>query len=370
MAYSKQDYSFALDESSILTQVDNATKDRKYFCPYCNAPMIPRQGAKRKWHFAHKPDTHGLCSYESYLHKLAKMLIKKCFDETDKFNITFNVESTCNVIDCPINIKTPCSWHEPKTFEIKRLYDTCSIEKRVDNFIADLVLTSSTNPSREPIIIEIYVTHKSTEEKINSGLRIIEIKIKSEEDIAAILNARSISESDLFPEDIFYVNAYSEKIDEDSVKFYNFKGHNDTTPSYKYQHQRFHFWIDNKPYYHNSKISLDEDYDYNIFNCLSALTPELSSAVFRIDSSHPIDLDFAFAELEKSGLNIKFCNMCNFYKYNEYLCRSLCTLYKSQGTAKYPRLSCANTCPHFSLRKFDYQPNECDDFGYKIYIKK
>ncbi len=351
-----QDYSYAINENSILTKIDDAIKGQKYFCPYCNAPMVPRQGAKRKWHYAHKPDIEHPCCYESYLHKLAKLQIKNCFDNTNQFHITFSPKTFCSIHNCPLNARQPCSWPESKTFELKHLYDTCSIEKGINGFIADLILSSSEYPDRPPIIIEIFVKHKSSEEKIKSGLRIIEIKIQSEKDISDILDSCSISEK------VFFKNDWSDGID--VVKFHNFKGYSFKMPSEKHQQSKFHFWIDEKLYFHLDSVHY---YNYDYF-CLSPIREDLNDAVFRIDSSEPLDLDFAFNELVKSGLNIRFCNMCDFYKFNDFLSRSLCVLYKSKGTDKHPKLSYANICPHFTLRHFDphYMP---EDFAYNILIK-
>lgn len=96
----------------------------------------------------------------------------------------------------------------------------------------------------------------------------------------------------------------------------------------------------------------------------------MENAFFRIDASFPIDLDFAFNELLKSGIDIKYCNMCDFYKFNEYVERSMCVLYKSKGTPKYPKLSCANSCACFKIRKFNLHSENQAGFGYKIYINK
>ena len=356
MGHPKQDYSFALSEDSKLISAVSATKEHKYFCPYCKSPMILRRGSVRKAHFAHKSDASEKCSYDNYLHKTAEIRIKECFDTASEFNIIFSSKTTCNVTSCPVNMKNRCSWYAPKSVDIKKFYDTCSIEKGIDRFVADLILTSSTHPNREPIIIEIFVTHKSSQEKIDSGFRIIEIKIASEEDIENIVESRSIEEK------IVHKSEWSDGVD--MVKFYNFRGEREDIPLPQYQHPKYYFWIDNKLYFHAPGPEF-----YN--NCLErqpqAFTRELESSIFRIEASQWISLDFAFSELLKSGLNIKYCNMCKFYKYNDWYGRSMCILYKSKGTEMYPRLSYANFCPNFILKQFDLD-NINKDFSYRIYI--
>lgn len=67
----KQDYSYSMDKESHLINVTDAVKGNDYYCPCCGEIMIPRQGSRRRWHFAHKGNL-GDCSYETYLHKVAK----------------------------------------------------------------------------------------------------------------------------------------------------------------------------------------------------------------------------------------------------------------------------------------------------------
>lgn len=71
---------------------------------------------------------------------------------------------------------------------MKQYYDTCTEEAEINGFIADLLLTNSKSTNLVPVLIEVCVTHACDEEKRNSGLKIIEIKIKNEEDINALLN--------------------------------------------------------------------------------------------------------------------------------------------------------------------------------------
>lgn len=67
----KQDYTYAIDGESHLINVTEAVKGNNYYCPSCGEIMIPRQGSIRRWHFAHKGNLRN-CSYETYLHKVAK----------------------------------------------------------------------------------------------------------------------------------------------------------------------------------------------------------------------------------------------------------------------------------------------------------
>lgn len=76
-------YHYALDEQNRLICIDEVSiEDRhahSYHCLNCGAGMIPRMGKVRSRHFAHRGDEDN-CGNETYLHKLAKRLIKEKFD--------------------------------------------------------------------------------------------------------------------------------------------------------------------------------------------------------------------------------------------------------------------------------------------------
>ena len=69
------------------------------------------------------------------------------------------------------------------TVDLKRYYDTCAEEQEIDGFIADLLLTHSKKADIPPVLIEICVTHPCDDEKRKSGLKIIEVTIKKEQEV-------------------------------------------------------------------------------------------------------------------------------------------------------------------------------------------
>ena len=182
----RQDYSYSLDCDNNLINIKDAIKGNNYYCPCCGAPMITKQGTKNRWHFAHSINASN-CSYESYLHKIAKHKIRECFEHSPIFYITINSKATCRVIECPMGKSTPCLWLKPYTFDLKKYYNICEEEAHIGNFRADLLI-SSLKHKTDSILIEIYVSHKSTTNKINSNYRIIEIQINSEEDIKNVIS--------------------------------------------------------------------------------------------------------------------------------------------------------------------------------------
>ena len=74
-----------------------ANKKHKYICPDCKGDLIFRNGIKNIAHFAHKRDDNP-CKYythpsETQLHKDAKSIIKKLFDD----NIPFKILCHCSL---------------------------------------------------------------------------------------------------------------------------------------------------------------------------------------------------------------------------------------------------------------------------------
>lgn len=312
--------------------------------------MIPKQGTKRRWHFAHE-NNHGNCSYETYLHKIAKQLIRCNFIETKTFKISFYQKSVCSIEDCPLGKLQHCSWCALKSYDLKTYYDKCEEETAVEKYRADLVLTSS-HHEIDPILIEICVSHKSTSEKLNSGYRIIEIRIDSEEDIRQIISTSMIIESDSVLNQCRIAKNHR-------VKFYNFKETMEV-PDYEHQLPKFRFWVDS---YDNIRYD-NFDCDHSI-RCLTPNPDHIKNAKFLIESPNPIDWDFALSKLSQSDHKIKSCFLCHFYRWNEYHCKNICILYKSKKTEKHPRPSNAKKCPDFKQKCYDekdidtYYNEEC-----------
>lgn len=304
----RQYYSYALKNDELIN-VEKATKGEVYLCPHCGAVMIPKQGTKRRWHFAHKGDT-GSCSYESYLHKLAKRRIKECFLSAEHFEILLLSNAICSCPECPVGKSEKCRF--PRHIDLKEYYDCCEEEVTVDEYRADLRLTHSSKIERVPVLIEIRVSHECTEEKKKSGHKIIEVGIDSEEDIDRIVRTATIS-AKIYGEsssslhnskdvkNIFYSPTQSEPSEE--------------IPHQKYQRLKYSYWIDLGGCVH---------FDYNedgAVRCLMPNTPEIENTQFLIQSDSPIEMDFAFYKLSQYGLGLKYCEMCEHYRsMGRYIC--------------------------------------------------
>lgn len=294
--------------------------------------MIPHMGKIKKWHFTHK--ACATCNFETYLHKVAKARIKQSFLESDSFYIEFNPLHLCAEEKCPIGYSSKCSKRLDKTFNLRQFYDLCEEEVEYGGFRPDLLFKSSTHPNREPIFIEIHVSHKSTAEKLSSEHRIIEISVQSEDDIDRIVTSHHIKG---------YIFSSSE-IDKSMSKitFYNFHKTFLISPSRSFCQQKYIFAIKDNGYFVYSRCLCFEHHsdkfppnEYNI-----------------IASNVSINWLWAFSEFQKKGLNVRNCLRCKFCKHT-LMSDRICVLYKKFGIPKYPEIKQARPCQYYRIATED-----------------
>ena len=117
-------YHYALDEHNRLVHINDVDRDNRfshtYHCLNCGADMVPRMGNVRAWHFSHCADEDH-CGTETYLHKLAKLLIRSKFENDSSFNIRYYRDVVCSDIStCPFARQDECHSVEPETFDLKQ----------------------------------------------------------------------------------------------------------------------------------------------------------------------------------------------------------------------------------------------------------
>lgn len=328
MEYHKQNYSYALNNMRHLINVKQAVRKEKYFCPFCGKEMIPRMGKVRKKHFAHKNEHE--CKYESYLHKIAKLKIKDAFYKSQSFEIKLKTKFYCNK-KCPFPFSKSLRCYKPdyKKYNLKKYYTHCEEEKTFNSFTADLMLTSE-DKKCNPLIIEIWVTHKSTEEKIKSGERIIEIKVSSIEDIEEIADNCRIEGIDY---SLCNENNNYNQYDECETIFYNFKPKELFLSKDNDDISRvLHIYSVNNIGSIKHSDDLRCQYSINeickINNCNYVL------------SNWPMNWRKVFFELIKKGVKIRNCMICKYYKY--YYGNRSCTIYKNNSIKTKYAMECPN----------------------------
>lgn len=168
----------------ILT-MDESTRrlGSPYRCFGCDSELIANLPKKnRTKYFSHK--SHQGCSKETYLHKLAKTVFFEQYSEAlaqnQPFVFVYKRATICNAFEQEFSLK--CESEEYVNFDLTKYYKEVRIERKLSDFVPDITLISDQLP---PIFIEMSVTHKSSEKKVLSGEKIIEIQIDTELDIHA-----------------------------------------------------------------------------------------------------------------------------------------------------------------------------------------
>lgn len=309
----------------------------KLYCLQCGQEMVANLGTKRRWHFSHKKDT--ACDGESYLHKLAKRLIREKFLSSDHFPIIFSRDVPCSErAQCPLYAKEECKERsveilsDLKSYNSNILYDRCDEEAPISDFRADLLLTNSSIPNRQPVLIEIYKTHQSSVTKLNSNYKLIETKkINSEEDIEDIVN-----------------RGFIEGINCDTHNF------NPPLPNIRKRDvpiERFVLYNSGKAYVHSvfEPDFLCENV-YKKYHPQSTIELNIrTNSSFLPTSNQMGSYEMGLTYLVKKGWDIKNCIVCKHYKCGHYG-DMICVLYKNLGlhTPK-PEQTMAKHCPKYEI---------------------
>lgn len=322
-------YKYAWDSNHHIVEISTVNKqlrdNTQYYCLSCGKELIARLGEKNQHHFAHKSSADTiLCNNETYLHELAKIKIKEKFDRGDAFIIKLHKNIICSSVKtCEFSqgAKTCCEQQE-KVVNLKSYYDTCTIEKQIGSFKADILLENSTRPIK-PLLIEICVTHPCSEEKINSKLPIIEIPVSSEDDIKEI-EMRTELEGRKY--NITLKDAYKPL-------------------EIEYPVQKYALFSSGK--YHNE--------DCYKTTCKEITMPQYKQALLEISVyNQHFDNNYFLLYAQSLGYNIKDCSICQHYKVNYgYSDYPLC--YKKRHTPQSPHFLYAYRCPYYTINRSLYQ---------------
>lgn len=315
-----------------ISKVNESNRHNKYYCISCGCELEPVLGLKKAHHFRHKTNA---CSYESYLHKLAKKMLKLKFDMSDKFEIVTQPHKTCEKLHCcPFFIESECYVPDEKPYDLKKngLYDLCQEEQSVSDgrFVADLLITNNSN-TQKPVLIEIFVTHKSTEEKRNSEFPIIEIQIDNEDQI-----------------DDLIANPIGHKDSKYNIKYFNFKktSNSHCSPSdNKFPLDKFTVFKSGKYYY--TGLSYDSD-NNNTFDCSKLNEPRKENTQIEIALPRYIrEIEAPLLYCYKKNIKTCYCKICYFLM--SCFSGEICKLYKTKHTPHYPLDEHPICCEYFKL---------------------
>jgi len=306
---------YAIDDTGNLVHIDSIEEGKTYYCPVCRGEFVAKRGNIRDHHFAHKGD---ICSWETYLHQVAKLKIAEWLKNAE--SIYLSIVSVCDKKKECVLAKNSCKGNS-KVFDLKQYYQYAGIEMSFGNFQPDILLGKRSNLEKDPLFIEIFVTHGCSPEKIKSGYRIIEFEIESEEDIDKIIKSNSIAESG-------------------KVKIYNFN--NPKCSDIKHELARYTIFTSGKAHWEQTNCTEIESSKRGI-----------CQIYFPIEASDFADMyQWALATAHEKGVAFKSCNLCEFSVYNDYYGDRVCKLYKTRQGNKMCRDNNPNECDKYCVGKY------------------
>lgn len=184
-------YRYALNNAGAVVdifEIDPARRDvgAPYTCVGCAKPVVTVFPTEKTKHFRHKHEEK--CSNESYLHKLGKQVFaetyRKALAEGEPFYILQDVDGVCTHFRERYGFG--CKLEVEDEYDLTHRFTRLDIEAPIGEFRADVLL--STASGREVILVEIAVSHKCEQAKIDFGKRIIEINVDNEADIRELMN--------------------------------------------------------------------------------------------------------------------------------------------------------------------------------------
>lgn len=340
-------YRYAYKDGKIVC-INNISTHEIFHCISCGREMIAKLGEKRTKHFAHKINVQ-TCDPNKYLHELTKLVLLQKFQSED-FKIKLNrtcqcIESSCLLNNCKIKI--------PQEYDLKKHYNTCELEKNISDFRADLLISGN---KKDPILIEICVSHKCTSSKINSGLKIIEIPIRTEEDIE-YLKKNPISEEKGVR---FYgfKRESKEKVEIYDKLFFRFILHKSGAAFVKLKSCKKQHIKDNKYsifecniYPNRNQYALENNNNNEIEEEYNEFDDDYEEHIFLHSTlelgANPLDIGLVYAT--KHNVNVKNCHLCKYVRDDKP--NLFCCLSKKYGTPYNPNQKDATPCQYFKQDK-------------------
>lgn len=153
-----------------------------YTCLACGHLVVPALGRTRRHHFKHKAGRPANCDNETYLHQLAKMALytglSAAIREGRPYGLTRRRPVICSYHHDTFGL-TCTGKSEPFEIDLVAMFDRVELEAGAGGFVADVLLSSEASDQR--MLLEVAVFHPCEEDKIASGLPIVEIEIRSED---------------------------------------------------------------------------------------------------------------------------------------------------------------------------------------------
>ena len=196
-------YQYAQSDDGFVKHIREVSveyrKDHQFACLGCGSKLEAVVNVtKRLPHFRH---SESKCSLETYLHQLGKRLFKELFEKNKMMGvpltIDYEVEHQCGTDKCKYCKSEKCYGRfENRKLDLIEKFTSIEVEKydTATGLTPDILLS---NANGDKLYVEIAVTHISTEDKIASGVPIVEIYLETEEDLNGFRTENGLTVTDL-----------------------------------------------------------------------------------------------------------------------------------------------------------------------------
>ena len=174
-------------DGKLIQAARGIDKSLPFFCPGCKQEVYAAtEGKIQRPHFRHKSlhGSKGCSEPESYIHWITKELFADHFKKIESFLIDIPYYLTCNA-------SGSCKKKEVLSFDLKKRFPYIKVEEYDQGYKPDCILY---NDAGEKLYLEVYYTHKTSDDKIALGLPIVEIEVHSEKDINKIIDNQKIDQ--------------------------------------------------------------------------------------------------------------------------------------------------------------------------------
>ena len=213
-------YQYAQSDDGSVRHISQITveyrKAHKLTCSGCGKKMEAVLNVSRTQPFYRHSGTK--CSLETYLHQMGINLFKELFEKNRKLGVPLTVDyhfiHQCGVECCKYGCSQKCrSQDESRKYDLLTKFTDIEIEEKdlATGLVPDLLLS---NAMGDKLYVEIYVTHPVTEEKKSTGVPLVQIKLKSEDDLKKFQIEDETTITNLQEFDIEYFNFGKEIIKE------------------------------------------------------------------------------------------------------------------------------------------------------------
>jgi hypothetical protein len=169
-------------DGKLIRAAQGIDKSLPFNCPGCKQEVYAAtEGKIQRPHFRHKSldGLKGCSEPESYIHWVTKELFADNYEKVTSFYISLEILKTC------IHAKySSCQKTEQVKIDLKKIYPYIQVEEKEGSFRPDCLLF---NDKGEKLFFEVCYSSRVSEDKIKSGIPIIELYTVNEQTIDSVI---------------------------------------------------------------------------------------------------------------------------------------------------------------------------------------